>query len=164
TRKARAPHKREEDSFELPGPELLDAVRAGGVRHDPEQLKETARLLEKTLLDYRVEGKVQEIHPGPTVTMFEVSPAPGTKVSKVAGLADDLALGLSRKVRIIAPIPGKNRIGFEVPNDRRIPVNLRELIESQDFMDLKAPLPCVLGRDIIGRPFFADLAGMPHVI
>ena len=130
----------------------------------PEQLKETARLLEKTLADYKVEGKVQEIHPGPTVTMFEVSPAPGTKVSKVAGLADDLALGLSRKVRIVAPIPGKARIGFEVPNEKRIPVNLRELVESEEFLGIKAPLPCVLGRDIIGRPCFADLASMPHVI
>jgi DNA segregation ATPase FtsK/SpoIIIE, S-DNA-T family len=164
TRKAHAPQKSEDTAFELPGPELLDAARAGGVRHDPEQLKETARLLEKTLLDYRVEGKVQEIHPGPTVTMFEVSPAPGTKVSKVASLADDLALGLSRKVRIVAPIPGKNRIGFEVPNEKRIPVNLRELVESEDFVKLSAPLPCVLGRDGIGRPFFADLASMPHVI
>ena len=150
--------------YELPNTDLLSAPKADRLRHDPEQLKETARLLEKTLADYKVEGKVQEIHPGPTVTMFEVSPAPGTKVSKVAGLADDLALGLSRKVRIVAPIPGKARIGFEVPNEKRIPVNLRELVESEEFLGIKAPLPCVLGRDIIGRPCFADLASMPHVI
>lgn len=150
--------------YELPGTDLLGAPKADRLRHDPERLKEMARLLEKTLADYKVEGKVQEIHPGPTVTMFEVSPAPGTKVSKVAGLADDLALGLSRKVRIVAPIPGKARIGFEVPNDKRIPVNLRELVESEEFLGIKAPLPCVLGRDIIGRPCFADLASMPHVI
>lgn len=150
--------------YELPSTDLLGAPKANRLRHDPDQLKETARLLEKTLSDYKVEGKVQEIHPGPTVTMFEVSPAPGTKVSKVAGLADDLALGLSRKVRIVAPIPGKARIGFEVPNEKRIPVNLRELVESEEFLGIKAPLPCVLGRDIIGRPCFADLASMPHVI
>jgi S-DNA-T family DNA segregation ATPase FtsK/SpoIIIE len=124
----------------------------------------TAVQLEKTLADYGVSGKVEEIHPGPTVTTFEVSPAAGTKVSKVASLADDLALGLSRKVRIIAPIPGKNRIGFEVPNDKRVPVNLRELVEDRRFQEMKAPLPCVLGRDIIGAPYFADLASMPHVI
>lgn len=164
TKKARQTREKAEAGFELPTTDLLDPARTGGLRHDPELLKETARLLEKTLLDYRVEGKVQEIHPGPTVTMFEVSPAPGTKVSKVASLADDLALGLSRKVRIVAPIPGKNRIGFEVPNEKRIPVSLRELIESEDFMKLEVPLPCVLGRDIIGRPFFADLSAMPHVI
>jgi S-DNA-T family DNA segregation ATPase FtsK/SpoIIIE len=98
------------------------------------------------------------------VTTFEVSPAAGTKVSKVAGLADDLALGLSRKVRIVAPIPGKNRIGFEIPNEQRVSVNLRELVEDRRFLEMKAPLPCVLGRDIIGTPFFADLASMPHVI
>ncbi len=123
-----------------------------------------AGLLEKTLADYGVSGKVEEIHPGPTVTTFEVSPAAGTKVSKVASLADDLAMGLARKVRIIAPIPGKNRVGFEIPNPHRIPVNLRELVEDRRFVEMNVPLPCVLGRDIIGAPFFADLASMPHVI
>ncbi|MEZ4443500.1 MAG: DNA translocase FtsK [Polyangiaceae bacterium] len=162
--KARRRLVKEKSKFAPPPTDLLEAPRSDRKRHDPEALKETSRLLEKTLLDYKVDGKVQEIHPGPTVTMFEVSPAPGTKVSKVAGLADDLALGLSRKVRIVAPIPGKARIGFEVPNKTRIPVNLRELIESEDFMSMKAPLPCVLGRDIIGRPCFADLAAMPHII
>lgn len=163
TKKA-APVKAAASSFALPDANLLDPVIKRTDGHSPEQLKATARLLEKTLADYGVQGSVQEIHPGPTVTMFEVSPAPGTKVSKVAGLADDLALGLSRKVRIIAPIPGKARIGFEVPNDKRLPVSLRELVESQEFMSLDSPLPCVLGRDIIGRPFFADLSSMPHII
>lgn len=163
TKQAR--RKRElKETFALPEPELLDPVISDGNTHSSDKLKATARLLEKTLADYGVQGTVQEIHPGPTVTMFEVSPAPGTKVSKVAGLADDLALGLSRKVRIIAPIPGKARIGFEVPNEKRIPVNLRELVDSEEFMSLEAPLPCVLGRDIIGRPFFADFASMPHII
>jgi S-DNA-T family DNA segregation ATPase FtsK/SpoIIIE len=122
--------------------------------------------LEKTLIDYGVVGKVEEIHPGPTVTTYEFSPQAGTKVSKVAGLADDLALGLSRKVRIIAPIPGKSRIGFELPNDERVPVSLRELIEDKRFEKLaeKAPLPVVLGRDIVGAPYYADLASMPHMI
>ncbi len=152
------------NAFLLPDPSLLDPAINDGGAHSSDKLKATARLLEKTLADYGVQGSVQEIHPGPTVTMFEVSPAPGTKVSKVAGLADDLALGLSCKVRIIAPIPGKARIGFEVPNEKRLPVNLRELVDSEDFMSLDVPLPCVLGRDIIGRPFFADLASMPHII
>jgi len=95
-----------------------------------------------------------------------VSPEAGTKVSKVAAMSDDLALGLSRKVRIIAPIPGKGRIGFELPNDTRVPVNLRELIEDQRFEKLaeRVPLPVVMGRDIVGGPFYADLAAMPHVI
>ena len=150
--------------FRLPLTDMLEPASTDHVVVDEEQLKAMAQMLEKTLSDYGVSGRVEEIHPGPTVTTFEVSPAAGTKVSKVAGLADDLALGLSRKVRIIAPIPGKNRIGFEIPNHQRQPVNLRELIEDQRFQDMRAPLPCVLGRDIIGTPYFADLASMPHVI
>ncbi len=152
------------EGFRLPTTDMLDAGPEGRVQIDGDQLKQTAVQLEKVLADYGVSGKVEEIHPGPTVTTFEVSPAAGTKVSKVASLADDLALGLSRKVRIVAPIPGKNRIGFEVPNDKRMPVAMRELVEDKRFLEMKAPLPCVLGRDIIGAPFFADLASMPHVI
>lgn len=150
--------------FTLPSTTMLEPPGDECIVVDEETLRENAVLLEKTLADYGVSGKVEEIHPGPTVTTFEVAPAAGTKVSKVASLADDLALGLSRKVRIIAPIPGKARIGFELPNDRRIPVSMRELVEDKRFLDLKAPLPCVLGRDIVGAPYFADLASMPHVI
>jgi S-DNA-T family DNA segregation ATPase FtsK/SpoIIIE len=159
-----APTKR--GSFQLPESSLLDAAPEVTVELDREKILEHANRLEKTLLDYGVTGKVEEIHPGPTVTTYEVSCEAGTKVSKVASLADDLALGLSRKVRIIAPIPGKSRIGFELPNDERVPVNLRELIEDQRFDKLseRAPLPVVLGRDIVGAPFYADLASMPHVI
>jgi S-DNA-T family DNA segregation ATPase FtsK/SpoIIIE len=153
-----------DEGFRLPSTDLLEEASGGRIVLDEEQLKLTAVQLEKVLADYGVSGKVEEIHPGPTVTTFEVSPAAGTKVSKVASLADDLALGLSRKVRIVAPIPGKNRIGFEVPNERRMPVVMRELVEDKRFLEMKAPLPCVLGRDIIGAPFFADLASMPHVI
>jgi S-DNA-T family DNA segregation ATPase FtsK/SpoIIIE len=150
--------------FKLPAFEMLDPPEGGAIVVHEEQLKQTAALLEKTLADYGVSGRVEEIHPGPTVTTFEVSPAAGTKVSKVASLADDLALGLSRKVRIIAPIPGKNRIGFEIPNAKRAPVNMRELVEDRRFLEMKAPLPCVMGRDIVGAPYFADLSSMPHVI
>ena len=150
--------------FRLPTPDMLEPPPGGRFVIDEQQLKATAQMLEKTLSDYGVNGRVEEIHPGPTVTTFEVSPAAGTKVSKVAGLADDLALGLSKKVRIVAPIPGKNRIGFEIPNEQRVPVNMRELVEDRRFLEMNAPLPCVLGRDIIGAPYFADLASMPHVI
>lgn len=152
--------------FRLPSSTLFEPPSAHAPEIDRDKILEHAEQLEKTLRDYDVSGKVVEIHPGPTVTTYEVTCEAGTKVSRVAGLADDLALGLSRKVRIIAPIPGKSRIGFELPNDERIPVNLRELIEDQRFEKLseKAPLPVVLGRDIVGAPFYADLASMPHVI
>ncbi|MDB4997196.1 MAG: Cell division protein FtsK, partial [Myxococcaceae bacterium] len=131
---------------------------------DKETILKNSELLVKTLADYGVSGKVEDILPGPTVTTFEVSPAAGTKVSKVASLADDLALALARKVRIVAPIPGKNRIGFELPNERRVPVSLRDLVEDRRFQTMDAPLPVVLGRDILGAPVYADLASMPHVI
>jgi DNA segregation ATPase FtsK/SpoIIIE, S-DNA-T family len=152
--------------FTLPSTELLDAAPPVVNHVDKDRTLELAKKLEKTLADYAVTGKVVEIQPGPTVTTYEIVPEAGTKVSKIANLSDDLALGLSRTVRIIAPIPGKSRIGFEVPNDERVAVNLRELVEDRRFDELagKAPLPVVLGRDIVGAPYYADLASMPHVI
>src|SRR6185436_10703843 len=143
---------------------LVPAEASIGPIFDEAKLRANAELLVKTLADYKITGKVEDILPGPTVTTFEVSPAAGTKVSKVAGLADDLALALAKKVRIVAPIPGKNRIGFELPNERRVPVTLRDLIEDRRFQSLDVALPVVLGRDILGMPVYADLANMPHVI
>jgi S-DNA-T family DNA segregation ATPase FtsK/SpoIIIE len=151
--------------FRLPSIELLVPAKVDvALPVDKETLFKNAELLVKTLADYGVNGKVEDILPGPTVTTFEVSPEAGTKVSKVASLADDLALALARKVRIVAPIPGKNRIGFELPNAKRIAVTLRDLVEDRRFQTLDAPLPVVLGRDILGNPVYADLASMPHVI
>lgn len=160
------PAVRRRGAFQLPSTDLLNVAGPSTTELDRSKIFEHATRLEKTLADYGVVAKVEEIHPGPTVTTYEVACEAGTKVSRVAGLADDLAMGLSRKVRIIAPIPGKSRIGFELPNDERTAVNLRELIEDQRFEKLadKAPLPVVLGRDIVGAPFYADLASMPHVI
>ena len=157
--------KESKSPFNLPPIELLVAAKVDPTLViDKEALFRNAELLVKTLADYGVSGKVEDILPGPTVTTFEVSPQAGTKVSKVASLADDLALALAKKVRIVAPIPGKNRIGFELPNERRVPVSLRDLVEDRRFQTLDVPLPVVLGRDILGNPFYADLASMPHVI
>jgi S-DNA-T family DNA segregation ATPase FtsK/SpoIIIE len=152
--------------FKLPPIELLHEQKAGSdlPAVDPETLYRTAEILIKTLADYKISGKVEEILPGPTVTTFEVSPAAGTKVSRVAALADDLALALACKVRIVAPIPGKNRIGFELPNGKRKTLYLRDLIDDRHFQQIDKPLPVVLGRDIVGKPVYADLADMPHVI
>ncbi len=152
-------------AFELPSIDYLVAEKVDpSLAIDRDKLLANANMLVETLAHYGVEGKVEDILPGPTVTTYEVSPAAGTKVSKVAGLADDLALALARKVRIVAPIPGKNRIGFELPNDKRVKVVLRDLIEDNRFQSLDVPLPVVLGRDILGNPVYADLASMPHVI
>jgi S-DNA-T family DNA segregation ATPase FtsK/SpoIIIE len=152
-------------SFELPSVDFLVEEKVDpSLAIDRDKLLTNAAKLVETLAHYGVQGKVEDILPGPTVTTYEVSPAAGTKVSKVASLADDLALALARKVRIVAPIPGKNRIGFELPNDRRVRVVLRDLVEDRRFQALEVPLPVVLGRDILGNPVYADLASMPHVI
>ncbi len=157
--------KRARSLFELPSIEMLVAERVDpSLAIDREKLLANAQKLVETLAHYGVQGKVEDILPGPTVTTYEVSPVVGTKVSKVAGLADDLALALARKVRIVAPIPGKNRIGFELPNERRVRVVLRDLVEDRRFQSLEVPLPVVIGRDILGNPVYADLASMPHVI
>jgi S-DNA-T family DNA segregation ATPase FtsK/SpoIIIE len=159
------PSKSARSSFELPSIDFLVAEKSDPtLAIDRDKLFAHAQTLVETLAHYGVQGKVEDILPGPTVTTYEVSPAAGTKVSKVAGLADDLALALARKVRIVAPIPGKNRIGFELPNDRRVKVVLRDLVEDRRFQALEVPLPVVLGRDILGNPVYADLASMPHVI
>ena len=152
-------------AFKLPAIDFLIQPPANAdVAVDKEVLYRTADVLIKTLADYKIMGKVEDILPGPTVTTFEVSPAAGTKVSRVAALADDLALALAKKVRIVAPIPGKNRIGFELPNEKRVPLFVRDLIEDRRFQDFDVPLPVVLGRDIVGKPVYGDLASMPHVI
>jgi S-DNA-T family DNA segregation ATPase FtsK/SpoIIIE len=159
------PSKVARSAFALPSIDFLAAEKADpSLAIDRDKLFAHAQTLVETLAHYGVQGKVEDILPGPTVTTYEVSPAAGTKVSKVAGLADDLALALARKVRIVAPIPGKNRIGFELPNDRRVKVVLRDLVEDRRFQALEVPLPVVLGRDILGNPVYADLASMPHVI
>ena len=153
------------NAFRLPDVEFLVGEKVDpSLAIDKDKLLANAAKLIETLAHYGVQGKVEDILPGPTVTTYEVSPAAGTKVSKVAGLADDLALALARKVRIVAPIPGKNRIGFELPNDKRVKVVLRDLVEDRRFQALDVPLPVVLGRDILGNPVYADLASMPHVI
>ncbi|MBX3213278.1 MAG: DNA translocase FtsK 4TM domain-containing protein [Labilithrix sp.] len=163
--KAKEKKAKETPAFKLPSLDMLVPAPANiGPVFDEVKLRANAELLVKTLADYKVTGKVEEILPGPVVTTFEVSPVAGTKVSKVAALADDLALALAKKVRIVAPIPGKNRIGFELPNDKRVAVNLRDLVEDRRFQTLDVPLPVVLGRDIVGNPVYADLASMPHAI
>jgi S-DNA-T family DNA segregation ATPase FtsK/SpoIIIE len=162
-----APHglPKSSSSFRLPSVDFLVAEKVDPtLAVDRSKLLADAQTLIETLAHYGVQGKVEDILPGPTVTTYEVSPAAGTKVSKVSSLADDLALALARKVRIVAPIPGKNRIGFELPNDRRVKVVLRDLVEDRRFQSLDVPLPLVLGRDILGNPVYADLASMPHVI
>ena len=151
--------------FVLPSPSLLSDHGSASIKVDEETLKMNAALLVEKLEAYGVKGRVDEIHPGPVVTMYEFEPRSGTKVSKIAGLADDLAMALAaQKVRIVAPIPGKARVGFELPNHDRQTVYLRELLEDARWAKHQSPLPVALGKDIAGQPVFGDLSKMPHVL
>jgi len=124
--------KRSHRDFHLPPSSLLDEPDASVIHVDAEALRENAELLTEKLAAYGVRGRVDEIHPGPVVTMYEFEPQSGTKVSKIASLADDLAMALAaQKVRIVAPIAGKARVGFELPNDVRQTVHLREILEDR---------------------------------
>ena len=133
---------------------------------DDAKLQATANLLLGTLRHFGVEGTLEATLSGPTVTTFEVAPAPGTKAAKVVGLDDDLSLALGRKVRVLAPVPGKSRLGFEIANETSTKVALRDLLEDSRFETFaaQAALPVVLGRDMMGKPMYADLAAMPHAI
>jgi len=121
--------------------------------------------LQKTLGDYGVKGHVQEIHPGPVVTMYEFVPAAGVKLSKISGLSNDLAMALAAlKVRIVAPIPGKSSVGIEVPNKKREKVFLKEILVDEGVNKAKSKLTMGLGKDISGAPVAVDLAKMPHLL
>jgi S-DNA-T family DNA segregation ATPase FtsK/SpoIIIE len=151
--------------FHLPSTDLLDEPDASVIHVDAEALRENAELLTEKLAAYGVRGRVDEIHPGPVVTMYEFEPQSGTKVSKIAGLADDLAMALAaQKVRIVAPIAGKARVGFELPNETRQTVRLREILEDRRWEKHAGALPIALGKDIAGQPVYADLARMPHLL
>jgi len=129
-----------------------------------EVLQENARELEGVLQDFGVKGEITNVRPGPVVTLYELEPAPGTKSSRVIGLADDIARSMSAIAARVAVVPGRNAIGIELPNDRREMVVLRELLESSDFQDSDARLALALGKTIGGEPIIADLSRMPHLL
>ena len=128
-------------------------------------LRATATLLEETLETFGIEAEVTDITRGPTITRFELEPASGIKVSRFTALADDLALALkAHGVRVEAPIPGKGKVGIEIPNEHREAVVIRELLESRPFRRTEGELILAMGRDIAGDPVCADLATMPHLL
>ncbi|MBK5273854.1 MAG: DNA translocase FtsK 4TM domain-containing protein [Desulfuromonadales bacterium] len=154
-----------EGDFRTPPFNLLDQPPATERTLDRETLTMNARLLEKKLKDYGIDGEVVEICPGPVITMYEFSPAPGIKISRIAGLADDLTMALqAMSIRIVAPIPGKGVVGIEVPNRDRDMVFLREIFNCEHFSHSKMKLPLALGKDIAGLPVVTDLAKAPHLL
>lgn len=151
--------------WKLPPLDLLTeapARRSGGPSE--ESLQANARLLESVLEDYGVRGRITEIRPGPVVTLYELEPAPGTKSSRVIGLADDIARSMSLIAVRIATVPGRNVIGIEMPNAKRETVYLSEMFSDESWVRHQAKLPLALGKDIGGSPVIADLARMPHLL
>lgn len=130
-----------------------------------ETLRNTAKALEETLADFGVNVKVVDIERGPVITRFELQPAPGVKVQRISSLADDLALALSAPaVRILAPIPGKNRVGIEVPNSSTAAVFLKDVLSQSQFKSSASKVALAIGKDTSGKPLVADLAEMPHML
>jgi DNA segregation ATPase FtsK/SpoIIIE, S-DNA-T family len=151
--------------FELPSTSLLDFVPSVRANVDPAVLRDNASKLTQTLKHYGIEGHVREIRPGPVVTMYEYVPGPGIKLSRIASLADDLAMSMEAlRVRIVAPIPGKGAVGIEIPNESREVVYLKELFAHDVFQTERSKLTLALGKDIEGKPYIANLAKMPHLL
>jgi S-DNA-T family DNA segregation ATPase FtsK/SpoIIIE len=152
-------------TYQTPPLSLLDPPPATKKSLDTKALEMNARLLEKKLKDFGVEGEVVEICPGPVITMYEFAPGPGVKVSRIAGLADDLSMALQAlSIRIVAPIPGKGVVGIELPNRDREMVALQEIFTAEEFQKGKLHLPMALGKDIAGHPVLTDLARAPHLL
>jgi S-DNA-T family DNA segregation ATPase FtsK/SpoIIIE len=154
------------EGYMLPDPlELLSDPSGPVDRLTDEQLKAQSEVLTKALLNFGIEGKVTEVHPGPIVTMYEFEPAPGVKVARIVSLADDLALAMKAvSLRIVAPLPGKSVVGVEVPNPSRETVSLKEVVTSEAFARSRSKLRLALGKDIFGKPVAADLKTMPHLL
>ncbi len=152
-------------TYHMPAASLLEHEGGNPKPIDRDSLTMAARMLEKKLLDFGVEGDVVEVKPGPVVTMYEFAPAPGVKVNKISNLQDDLAMALQAvSIRIVAPIPGRGVVGIEIPNKDRETVYLKEIIESEAFQRNGGKLPMALGKDIFGQVVVSDLAKMPHLL
>jgi len=152
--------------FELPSPKFFQsAPKEKKSRISEAQIdKKIEDLLEKLLM-FKIEGDVVRTYTGPVVTTFEFKPAPNVKVSKILNLQDDLAMALkAQTIRIQAPIPGKDVVGIEVPNEDTQTIYIKELLESEIFQNAKSPLTMILGKDIVGKPFITDLKKLPHLL
>lgn len=151
--------------YPLPGLELLTAPRHESRLGMERELDGLAEVLTRTLETFNIKSRIAGRTTGPAVTQYEVVPAPGIKVNRIANLDADLALAMkARSVRIVAPIPGKGAVGVEIPNPQPEMVRLREILDAPVFARSRGLLPLALGKDLTGDPFVADLAGMPHAL
>jgi len=171
---ARTPEPTEDDDFsarpvargdwKLPPISLLEKNISQHEEVDKEVYYQVSKQLEQKLKNFGVSGKVVGISPGPVVTTYEYSPAAGVKINKIAGLSDDLALGLkAQSVRVVGSVPGKAALGIEIPNPNRSVVYIRDLLASEEYRNAKDKLAIVLGLDVVGAPSIVNLAKMPHL-
>lgn len=152
-------------TYYVPIDGLLNTYPDGQYWIIDDKTRASAGVLKETLAEFGIEAEVTGIRKGPVITMFEILPAHGVKISKITNLSDNIALRLAASsVRIVAPIPGKHAVGIEVPNERRAIVSLRELIESDHFRQTKMEIPVALGKDIAGEVQLVDLTQMPHLL
>ncbi len=155
----------EDEHYEYPPVEILSKPDKKSLKGGAKALTDTATRLQKTLYSFGVSAKVENVSVGPAITRYELKPSEGVRVSKIANLADDIALNLAAEtIRIEAPIPGKQAVGIEVPNSEREAVHLREVLDSDEFKDAKSKLTIALGKDVAGNIQLADIAKMPHVL
>jgi S-DNA-T family DNA segregation ATPase FtsK/SpoIIIE len=168
TRKSKTavlPARSDDKNYEFPPLALLKEQIKPTAANSEEEHRQNAENLLRILGEFGVEVTLGEIHVGPVITRYEVVPAAGVRVEKIAGLDKNIALGMrAQSVRILAPIPGKAAVGVEVPNQHPTPVGLREILESEDWSSAKAELPIALGKDVSGKPLISDLTKMPHLL
>ena len=155
----------EEDNYVFPSIKLLGKSDKKALKGGTKALQETAAKLQRTLYSFGVQAKVENVSVGPAITRYELKPAEGVRVSKIANLADDIALNLAAEtIRIEAPIPGKQAVGIEVPNKEKEMVPLRDVIESDEFQNNNSKLSVALGKDVAGNVVIGNIAKMPHVL
>ena len=155
----------EDENYEFPPLTLLSQGSSKGLKGGKRALADTASKLQKTLYSFGVSAKVENVSVGPAITRYELKPAEGVRVSKIANLADDIALNLAAKtIRIEAPIPGKQAVGIEVPNEESEIVHIRDILDTDSFKDNKSKLAFALGKDVSGTEIVTDIAKMPHVM
>ncbi len=153
------------EDYQLPSLDLLESPPPLEERQIKEDLTANARILQETLDDFGISVKVTDIERGPIITRYELEPAPGVKLNKIVVLSDDIALAMkAQSARIVAPIPGKGRVGVEVPNIQSNFVYLKEVLSCAEFQKSKSKLTLAFGKDIAGKPVIAELDEMPHLL
>ncbi|HEY0968738.1 MAG TPA: DNA translocase FtsK [Opitutaceae bacterium] len=154
-----------DENYKFPPLTILKEQVRPSAENSEEEHSRNAQNLMRILSEFGVEVTLGEIHVGPVITRYEVAPAAGVRVEKIAGLDKNIALGMrAQSVRILAPIPGKAAVGVEVPNQHPTPVGMREILEAEDWVGAKAELPIALGKDVSGKPLISDLTKMPHLL